>query len=195
MKLRLAPSVLGGLTLVAGLSVSDQGFAAERSCASLQSASVKNTKIDSAEEVHPNPTWAFPASMFNGLAATDPTGALNVQQPFCRVTATIETEIKFELWLPDNWNGKYQQVGNGGYSGAINYPTMGGALAKGYATASSDLGHVSKNAFEADWMVDHKQRIEDFGLRAHHLVAEIAKQVVDAYYNKAPSRSYFVGCS
>jgi feruloyl esterase len=190
-----APSLLGSLALVAGLSVSGQTFAAERSCASLQSGTFKNTKIDSVEEVHPNPTWAFPPSMFNGLATSDPTGALNVQQPFCRVTATIETEIKFELWLPDNWNGKYQQVGNGGYSGGLNYPTMGGALAKGYATASSDLGHASKNAFEADWMVGHKQRIEDFGLRAHHLVSEVAKQIIDARYAKAPARSYFVGCS
>jgi feruloyl esterase len=190
-----APSVLGGLALVAGLSLSPQGFAAEHSCAGLQSASFKDTKIDSVEEIHPNPTWAFPPSMFNGLAATDPTGTLNAQQPFCRVTATIETEIRFELWLPDDWNGKYQQVGNGGYSGAINYPTMGGALAKGYATASSDLGHVSKNAFEADWMVGHKQRVVDFGLRAHHLVSEVAKQIVKAYYAKEPARSYFVGCS
>ena len=190
-----APSVLGGLALVAGLSLSPLGFAAERSCAGLQSASFKNAKIDSVEEIHPNPTWSFPPSMFNRLAASDPTGTLNVQQPFCRVTATIETEIKFELWLPDDWNGKYQQVGNGGYSGAINYPTMGGALAKGYATASSDLGHVSKDAFEADWMVGHKQRIVDFGLRAHHLVSEIGKQIVKAYYAKDPARSYFVGCS
>ncbi|HZF29726.1 MAG TPA: tannase/feruloyl esterase family alpha/beta hydrolase [Gammaproteobacteria bacterium] len=189
------PSVLGVLALAAGLSWSGQSLAAGQSCASLKSATFKNTKIDSAEAIQPSPTWAFPPSMFNGLGGTDPAGAPNVQQPFCRVTATIETEIKFELWLPDNWNGKYQQVGNGGYSGALNYPTMGGALAKGYATASSDLGHASANAFEADWMVGHKQRIEDFGLRAHHLVSEVAKQIIGAHYAKAPARSYFVGCS
>ncbi|HEX5049974.1 MAG TPA: tannase/feruloyl esterase family alpha/beta hydrolase [Gammaproteobacteria bacterium] len=184
---------LGGLTLALGLSLPGPSFA--QSCTSLKNASFTNTKIDSVEDVRPNPTWAFPPSMFNALAANDPTGTLSVAQPFCRVTGTIEAEIKFELWLPVNWNGKYQQVGNGGYSGALNYPTMGGALAKGYATASSDLGHVSKNAFETDWMVGHKQRIVDFGLRAHHLVSEVSKQVVDAYYAKAPTRSYFVGCS
>ena len=149
----------------------------------------------SAAEVHPNPTWAFPPSIFDALGRTDPAGTLNVQEPFCRVVATIEKEIKFELWLPDNWNGKYQQVGNGGYTGAINYPTMGGALAKGYATASTDVGHVSKNAFSTNWMVGHKQRIINFGYRAHHLVSEISKQIVDRYYGKNPSYSYFVGCS
>ncbi|HEU4617369.1 MAG TPA: tannase/feruloyl esterase family alpha/beta hydrolase [Gammaproteobacteria bacterium] len=188
-------SVLGGLTFAASVSLVGQASAAQRSCADLKSASFKDTRIETAEEVRPSPAWEFPPSVFNGLAATDPTGTLKAEQPFCRVVATIETEIKFELWLPDDWNGKYQQVGNGGYTGAINYPTMGGALAKGYATASSDLGHVSKNAFETDWMVGHKQRILDFGYRAHHLVSEIAKQMVDAYYGEQPKYSYFVGCS
>jgi feruloyl esterase len=195
MKRGTVCSGFGALAFTVGMSLSGQASAAQQSCADLKNASFKDTKIESAEEVRPNPAWEFPPSVFNGLARTDPTGTVNAKQPFCRVTAVIEEEIRFELWLPDDWNGKYQQVGNGGYTGAINYPTMGGALAKGYATSSSDLGHVSKNAFEADWMVGHKQRIIDFGYRAHHLVSEISKQIVDAYYGKEPSYSYFVGCS
>ena len=184
-----------GAALAAGTLLSTPALAAAVACASLAGTSFENTKIVSAEEVHPNPTWEFPPSLFAGLARTDPTGTLNVKEPFCRVVGTIETEIGFELWLPDNWNGKYQQVGNGAYTGSINYPTMGGALAKGYATASTDVGHVSANAFETDWMVGHKQRVIDFGLRAHHVVSEIAKQIVEAYYDDAPAYSYFVGCS
>jgi feruloyl esterase len=195
MKRETVSRVCGGLAFAAWISVSGQAIASEQSCAGLKSSSFKDTRIESAEEIRPDPSWAFPPSVFDGLAATDPTGALDVREPFCRVVAVIESEIKFELWLPDRWNGKYSQVGNGGYTGALNYPTMGGALAKGYATASSDLGHVSKNAFETDWMVGHKQRIIDFGYRAHHLVSEVAKQMVDAYYGRKPSYSYFVGCS
>ncbi len=195
MKRGTALSAVGALAVAASLTLSGQASASEQSCASLKSKRFKDTRIESAEEVRPNPTWAFPPSVFDGLAATDPAGTLNVKQPFCRVVAVIEKEIKFELWLPDDWNGKYQQVGNGGYTGAINYPTMGGALAKGFATASTNLGHESKNAFSADWMVGHMQRILDFGYRAHHLVSETAKRMVDAYYGKAPSYSYFVGCS
>jgi feruloyl esterase len=188
-------SVLGGLAFAAWLSPSGPAFASEASCANLENASFNETTIESAQTVRPDPTWGFPPSVFNRLAPTDPTGTLNVKEPFCRVVAVIEGEIRFELWLPDRWNGKYQQVGNGAYTGAINYPTMGGALAKGYATASTDLGHVSENSFETDWMVGHKQRIINFGYRAHHLVSEIAKQMVDAYYGNQPSYSYFVGCS
>jgi len=195
MKRRLVSSILGSVALAAALLSSGPSFAAQRSCASLTSATFKDTQILSAEAIHPNPAWDFPPSFFNGLAPTDPTGTLNVKQPFCRVIGKIEDAIGFEVWLPDTWNGKYQQVGNGAYTGALNYPTMGGALAKGYATASTDLGHVSKNSFETDWMVGHKQRIVDFGYRAHHLVSEVAKEIVRTYYDNSPVRSYFVGCS
>ena len=42
---------------------------------------------------------------------------------FCRVEATArptsDSDIKFEVWIPpaEAWNGKFQGVGNGGYSG------------------------------------------------------------------------------
>jgi feruloyl esterase len=186
---------LGGLMLACGIFVSGPVLASEQACSNLKNASFKDTTIESTEEIRPDPAWEFPPSVFNGLAATDPTGTLNAKEPFCRVVAAIEGDIGFELWLPENWNGKYQQVGNGAYTGAINYPTMGGALAKGYATSSTDLGHVSKNSFATDWMVGNKQAIENFGHRAHHVVSEISKQMVDAYYGEAPNYSYFVGCS
>lgn len=195
MRRGIAFCAFSALALAGWLSLPGAAFAAARSCASLKNASFTNTRIASAEEIHPDPTWDFPPSIFDALGPTDPTGTLSVKQPFCRVVATIDKEIKFELWLPDSWNGKYQQVGNGAYTGAINYPTMGGALAKGYATASTNLGHVSKNAFVTDWMIGHKQRVINFGYRAHHVVSQIAKKMVAAYYGKSPSYSYFVGCS
>ncbi|HKJ73996.1 MAG TPA: tannase/feruloyl esterase family alpha/beta hydrolase [Alphaproteobacteria bacterium] len=195
MKRGMFVSLAIGLGVTFGLSLSGQASAAGMSCSGLKNASFKNTRIEMAEEVNPSPTWDFPPSIFDALARTDPTGTLSVKEKFCRVVAVIGKEIKFELWLPDNWNGKYQQVGNGGYTGAINYPTMGGALAKGYATASTNLGHDSKNAFSTAWMVGHKQRVINFGYLAHHLVSVVSKEMVDKYYGKKPARSYFVGCS
>jgi tannase/feruloyl esterase len=35
----------------------------------------------------------------------------------------------------------YLAVGNGGWSGAINYTAMGNAVRRGYATSSTDTGH------------------------------------------------------
>lgn len=182
--------------LVVILCIPARASGAERSCAALKTATFKDTTIESTEEIRPDPAWAFPPSLFDVLAPIHPTASLDVEEPFCRVVATIEKEIRFELWLPDTWNGKYTQVGNGGYMGAINYPTMGGALAEGYATASTDLGHQNKNGFDdTDWMVGHKQRIVDFAYRAHHLLSQVARQIIDAYYGNHPSYAYFVGCS
>jgi hypothetical protein len=39
------------------------------------------------------------------------------------------------------WNGKFKGVGNGGLAGFIHYGAMSAALARGYATASTDTGH------------------------------------------------------
>ena len=52
---------------------------------------------------------------------------------FCRVAATLkptsDSDIKMEVWLPaSGWNGKFQAVGNGAFSGSIAYPAMGRAL-------------------------------------------------------------------
>ena len=55
--------------------------------------------------------------------------ALNAPRAFCRVAATLrptsDSDIKIELWMPAaDWNGKFQAVGNGAFSGTIAYPAM-----------------------------------------------------------------------
>src|ERR1700676_581261 len=49
---------------------------------------------------------------------------------------TSDSEIKFEVWLPAaGWNGKYQQLGNGGWAGTIPASAMVEPLRRGYHTA------------------------------------------------------------
>ena len=48
-----------------------------------------------------------------------------------------------------NWNGKFQSVGNGGTAGVIGYNAMAAALNRGYATASTDTGHVPDSPLRA----------------------------------------------
>ncbi|HJT89691.1 MAG TPA: tannase/feruloyl esterase family alpha/beta hydrolase, partial [Bryobacteraceae bacterium] len=62
---------------------------------------------------------------------------------YCRVAATLrpssDSDIRMEVWMPaENWNGKFQMVGNGGWAGVISFPAMAAALREGYATASTD---------------------------------------------------------
>lgn len=117
---------------------------------------------------------------------------------YCRVQGvarpTKDSEIRFEVWLPGaaTWNGKYQQRGNGGYAGSIPSSSLADGLARGYATAGTDDGHVGQ---DPSFAPGHPEKVIDFGHRAVHETAVHAKVVVAAYYGRPASRSYFSGCS
>jgi feruloyl esterase len=119
--------------------------------------------------------------------------------PFCRVAGVIrptsDSEIQFEVWLPESgWNGRFLGVGNGGFAGSIYYQKMAGNLARGFATAGTDAGHAAE-AEDASWAFGHPEKVKDFGWRAVHLTAQRAKEIVAAYYGKAASKAYFDACS
>lgn len=118
----------------------------------------------------------------------------NIDQDFCRIEGIIETEIAFELWLPnrDEWNGRYLGVGNGGEAGWINYTELQRGLGRNFATASTDTGHKSE---DTHWALGHPDRVENFGHRAHHLLAVTVKALIAEYYQQAQQYSYFIGCS
>ena len=118
----------------------------------------------------------------------------------CRVLSSIaatlrptsDSDIKIEVWLPTaNWNGKYQALGNGGWAGSILYAALGEALKRGYATSSTDTGHISG----AQKMLGHPEKLIDYSYRAIHEMTVKAKAITDALYGSSPRLSYFVGCS
>ena len=75
-------------------------------------------------------------------------GTTKVSAPFCRmigvVTPTPDSHIGFEVWLPpaSAWHGNFRGEGSGGSAGAISPGPMRDALLTGYATMSTDNGHV-----------------------------------------------------
>ena len=116
---------------------------------------------------------------------------------FCRVAATLkpssDSDIKIEVWLPaDNWNGKYQAVGNGAWNGAIGYAAMGEALRRGYATSSTDTGHAGGSA---SFAMGHPEKAIDFAYRSEHEMAVRSKAIVTAFYGSGAKYSYWNGCS
>ncbi|WP_241657384.1 tannase/feruloyl esterase family alpha/beta hydrolase [Aurantiacibacter suaedae] len=118
---------------------------------------------------------------------------------FCRVEMTLtpssDSDIKSEVWLPlSGWNGKYVGIGNGIWAGSISYAEMGRALARGYATAATDTGHVG-SGMDARWAIGHPEKLVDFGYRAVHVTTEAAKRIVAANYGDRPSKSYWNSCS
>ncbi|PYU28095.1 MAG: hypothetical protein DMG32_03710 [Acidobacteria bacterium] len=183
--------LLGGLTYVAGSVSADVPSAAHAvdaaACARLSSLKLPNATVTSVQ--------VAPAGHFQ-----PPTGAAEAfadLPSFCRVELTIkpssDSDIKSETWLPlSGWNGKFQEVGNGGWNGFIQYAALATALRRGYATASTDTGHVGDTASFAP---GHPEKLIDFGYRAVHETALRGKTVVAALYSAAPQLSYFTGCS
>lgn len=119
---------------------------------------------------------------------------------YCRIEGvarpTSDSEIKFEVWMPVNgWNGKYVQVGNGGFAGRIPTVAMTAPLARGYATAGTDDGHTGPERPDASWALGHPEKVIDFGYRAVHQTALQTKAIIRAFYGKNPAREYFDGCS
>jgi feruloyl esterase len=72
---------------------------------------------------------------------------------------------------------------------------MAAALRRGYAAASTDKGHATRNARDASWAMGHPELMVDFGYRAVHVTTENAKKIVEAFYRRPPAHSYFESCS
>ena len=155
----------------------------QASCAQLIGVQLPDTQIGSTEIIQAN-SFTLPGT----------TTAL-AHPSFCRVTATTEPEVNFEVWLPiEDWNGKYQGVGNGGMAGTISYSAMARALARGYATASTDTGHQGAT-FDSSWALNRPDLIEDFGHRGLHVTTVNAKTITSQLFGVPPEYSYYVGCS
>jgi len=164
--------------------------AAQQSCSSLMTLKLAKTTLTSAGLV--------PAGKF-----TAPPGSVGGRGPsdlpaFCRVAGVIkptsDSDIQFELWMPaKNWNGRFEQVGNGGFAGRIQLALMVPALRSGFATASTDDGHTGGG--DPTWAIGHPQKVIDFGYRAVHETAQKSERIIRAFYGRAPHRAYFNGCS
>ena len=186
MRTRLfAAIVLGSLT---GLLTFPSASAAAQSCESLASLKMPDTTIKTAALVPAGPFVANPAAAAAGRGGTPP-----ALPAFCRVQLTVAPQINIEVWMPASaWNGRFEGVGGGGYAGAISYGAMVTALNAGYATASTDTGHVGG---DGRFALGHPELVIDFGYRAIHEMTVKGKQIVEAFYGTAPRESYFVGCS
>ena len=113
----------------------------------------------------------------------------------CAVEGYVAPQVGFEIRLPmENWNGRYLQQGCRGMCGFLNSGLTDDALARGYATASTDMGHKAINSTSGLWAVDNPQGKIDYGHRATHVTAEVADAVIEAFYGAAARKKYFRGC-
>lgn len=120
---------------------------------------------------------------------------------YCRVrmilTPSSDSKIEAAVFLPtENWNGKLEVVGNGGWAGTVRYGEMAAGLREGYATASNDTGHRAADMGGGGmFALGHPEKITDYAYRAMHETVLKAKAITAAFYGRGPQYSYYNGCS
>ncbi len=189
---RLARAILGGLVLFAAApawaETAESRPRTDADCAGLAGLRIEDTNLLSATIV--------PAS--NPDEVAEP----NRLPAYCRVLGFIRPAINFEIRLPiQAWNGKFYMTGCGvfcgrldsnlsGFTNAINF-----GLRRGYAAATMDAGHWGELRWDGRWAWNNRLSEIDWGYRAVHETARVAREVVQRYYGIAPRHRYFAGCS
>lgn len=151
-----------------------------RSCASLADVAIENVTINSITE-HPGD-------------ATTPAS--------CRITA-ISThppagdEVRIWVYLPlENWNGRFQGTGGGGFSGGSEGALVG-PLRQGFAAAATDTGHTGGSgsfALNEDGSLNWTL-IQDNAYLGIHEAAVVGQTLTAEFYGEPAEYRYFNGCS
>lgn len=116
-------------------------------------------------------------------------------EEYCAVKGLIQPQIQFEMRLPTRtWNGRYYQAGCGGFCGHVSIERCNGALARNFAVAAHNMGHVGAGFGDGLWASAPALRL-DFGRRSTHVMAVAGKTIVERYYGKQANYSYLLGCS
>jgi feruloyl esterase len=167
-------------TAAAAPAVTVDASAGGMSCEALRSLALPHVTIAEARVVPEDVAQKVPAHC-RVLGASHPTG---------------DSDIRFVVAVPLGaaWNGRYQQVGSGGFSGFLPDDDVLEGLAAGNAVAGTDDGHEAAGN-DARWAVGHPEKLIDYGYRALKETTDAARAIVRAFTGRAPSRSYFTGCS
>lgn len=198
-RLKAFASVIG-LLPVLGLSASDRGLEAHAAVPVRSDAAACTAML--GRTIAPHTVITGAAFETQGRRV----GTTQVDIPFCRIvgiaTPTADSRIGFEVWLPPaaQWNGRFQAEGSGGSAGAISPGPMLAALKRGFATMSTDNGHLNdpndpSSGYSQLWAYRHPEKMIDWAWRALHLSTVAAKIVIRDFYGRPALKNYFVGCS
>lgn len=126
---------------------------------------------------------------------------------FCEVKLHLthpgtDDKILVQTWLPlahEDWNGRFQATGGGGWTAGLHEIPLGHAINTGYAASSTDAGHrlhfgdVSW-AVKADRSIDWNS-LHNFASRSLADKIYVGKSIAEQYFGTAPHHSYWNGCS
>ena len=169
------------------LSISQNSFALigpVMACSDLMKANLANTQGASAS-----------------IASANVVGTGDTS--YCDVKGTITTTTNFEVRLPlQTYTQRFLMVGCGGYCGFVSAPTGIASQSSGcvtlnsnqMVTAASDLGHQA-SLVSGSWANGNPTANIDFAYASMHKTTLVAKAIAQTFYGKAPTKSYYQGCS
>jgi feruloyl esterase len=176
--MRMKPTALAIITSVIAATIADSHLVGQSGA-----LSAGQCTIESLQPKAPAGTTITAAAMAD---AADRIPA------HCRIDGHADSPgntVNFRLGLPVTWNGKFYFQGVGGLAGTIGSLNTG--LARGYASASTDTGHV---ASDSTWFHNRAKEI-DYGYRGTHVATVATKALTAAVYARPPQQAYFNGCS
>src|ERR1700737_675813 len=141
MNRRLKPIVFSIVSFAAML-LGATAVPAATTCEGLIDLSLLHGQVTAAQSVTGGTFNSPPGCTTGSTGCTTNTGL----PQFCRVagtaTPTNDSIINFEVWIPtdSSFNGKYEQLGCGGFCGSIGYSALANAIRRGYAAAATDDG-------------------------------------------------------
>jgi hypothetical protein len=151
-----------------------------RTCESLASMTLPNTTIESAS-IDPGDQTTPPSCRVTAVSTHPPAG----------------DKVRIFLAFPmKDWNGRFQGVGGGGFSGG-NPMAVRQPIAQGFAAGSTDTGHEGGSgsfALDANGRLNW-QLIRDNAYLGIHEMTIVGKAMTEAFYGMSPRRAYFNGCS
>ncbi len=164
------------------------------------------TKKEIAATVMSRPTRGATITSAEFIAADAPD---NINGAFCKVLGAIHPvdpsapDIKFEVNLPENWNGKALHYGGGGYNGNLVTgllntrffkPGVATPLKRGYVTFGSDSGHQSPSVADGSFALNAESLV-NFGGDQLKKTHDVALNLIAGIYQRKPERVYFFGNS
>ncbi|KAI0150730.1 tannase and feruloyl esterase [Xylariaceae sp. FL1272] len=109
------------------------------------------------------------------------------------ILSNTTANYRFGLFLPDEWNSRLLTIGSYAFLGGINWLDMGSGVKYGAATLSTDTGHNS-GAGDITWANTTEKQI-NWAHQALEGSIYAGKSLIDQYYGRSISYSYFSGCS
>ena len=138
----------------------------------------------------------FSAEVGTDVTLTKAARAVNSQNPHCHILATIAPSTGVEIQLPlSDWKGRLLFTGCGGLCGVIRTGQGADALARGYAVATTDMGHQLAPGENPRAWTAAQNLVEEWQHRATHRATLLTKAVIAAAYGQPQDYAYFRGCS